>query len=162
MEYKGLSKKALSVLRLNAGIAIGILLAFSIVGLSVLHSMGMTTLGIVLFCIVSVLCVGYFLIVPKFRHMRYKYFIGEDRVEIIEGILFISRTIVPIDRIHQIDIARGPIDNAFGVSKVIVTTAGSNAVFRFIELEKAELIAEQLNSIIRMKIEKKEVSGDVQ
>ncbi|NLA77440.1 MAG: PH domain-containing protein [Clostridiales bacterium] len=152
MEYQGLSKKALSVLRVNA--VIGMLFVIIAAGAAAvaLYTMELKAAAIAVFAVLFVLAVLYIAIVPVFRHRRYKYLIADDRIEIIEGILFISRTIVPIDRIHQIDIRRGPIDTAFGVGKVIVTTAGSVARLRFLELKKAEEIAEQLNAIVRDKI----------
>ena len=45
---------------------------------------------------------------------------------------------------------------------VIVTTAGSAAVFRFLEPEKAEAIALYLNNTVNRKLSEKGVGKDVQ
>lgn len=105
----------------------------------------------VIFAAAALLCVIYTAVAPKLRHAQYKYLITDDRIEICEGIVFKKRTLVPIDRIHQIDVTRGPIDARFGVAKVAVTTAGGVAVFRFLEEEKANEIAGSLNSYIKQK-----------
>lgn len=98
------------------------------------------------------LCLLWAILTPFVRFRRYKYMIADDRIEIVEGLFYIRRTIVPIDRIHQIDITRGPIDNRFGLAKVTVTTAGAKATMRFLELDKAEAICESLNRTIIHKL----------
>ena len=103
----------------------------------------------------------YTLIAPPIRFRRYRYMIAKDRIEIIEGLLFIRRTIIPIDRIYQIDVRKGPLDNAVGVEKVIVTTAGSSAAFRFLEPEVADEIAMYINGTVLGKIQSK-MKGDAQ
>lgn len=51
---------------------------------------------------------------------------------------------MPIERLHKISVERGSIDRIFGLGKVIVTTAGGDVTIRYLELEKAERIAEAL------------------
>ncbi|MDD4067240.1 MAG: PH domain-containing protein [Clostridia bacterium] len=108
--------------------------------------------NIILLALVLVL-VSYLVISPKIRYMRYRYLINEDRIDFIEGLLFITRTIVPINRIHKIALQRGPIDNIFGLSKLIITTAGGDAIVRFLEIPVAEDIADKLKNKINDDIE---------
>ena len=162
MEYETLSKKALKLMRITSAIGLSFLLFFAALFLISMLLRGVIILGAVVFVCVFVFCASYFFIVPPIRFRRYKYLIEEDRIEIVEGILFITRTIVPIDRIHQIDIKRGPLDTATGVAKVIVTTAGSAAVFRFLEPERAEAIALYLNNSINRKLKAEGAADDVQ
>lgn len=103
----------------------------------------------------------YILIAPPVRFKRYRYMICKDRIEIIEGLFFVRRTIVPIDRIYQIDIRKGPLDNACHVAKVMVTTAGSSAAFRFLEPEAADEIALYINETVLNKIKGKGAESDV-
>ena len=55
-----------------------------------------------------------------------------------------KRSIVPIERIHKLQTAKGPFDQIFKVAKVIVTTGGGDVTLSFVEEEKAEKIAENL------------------
>ena len=103
-----------------------------------------------------VLATAWAVIAPMVRFRRYRYKSAEDRIEIREGIFYIRRTMVPIDRIHQIDIVRGPLDSRFGLAKVTLTTAGGVATMRFLELEKAEEICETLNRTITRKLRKEQ------
>lgn len=81
---------------------------------------------------------------PWFRYNRYRYGIDEECIDIREGYLFIKRQIVPIERLHKLQIRTGPIDRAFHVAKVIVTTAGGDVTISFLERERAEEIAGSL------------------
>lgn len=81
---------------------------------------------------------------PYFRYNRYRYSINEECIDIIEGYLFVKRNIVPIERLHKLQTKKGPIDQLFGVAKVVVTTGGGDVTLEFLEEERAEQIAENL------------------
>ena len=85
---------------------------------------------------------------PYFRFHRFRYKIDEEFFDIREGYLFVTREIVPIERLHKMETVRGPIDTMFGVAKVKVTTAGGDVTIRFLEQEKAERIAEGLGKYV--------------
>ena len=101
------------------------------------------------------------LVEPYFRYNRDRYSINEECIDIREGYLFVKRNIVPIERLHKLEISKGPIDQIFHVAKVTVTTAGGDVTLRFLEEEKAEKIAENLqkriNEIVK---EQREEDGE--
>lgn len=98
---------------------------------------------------------------PYFRFHRYRYKIDEEFIDIREGYLFVTREIVPIERLHKMETVRGPIDTMFGVAKVKVTTAGGDVTIRFLEQEKAEQIAERLGKYVnRIVKEQREDDGE--
>ncbi len=159
MDYTPLSEKAKPVLFITAAVQ-AILFAAVPVGVLwlALYDNAVLTKPLcigVTFCI-AVLAVVWAVAAPVIRFRRYRYKLASDRIEIREGIFYIRRTVVPIDRIHQIDIVRGPLDSRFGLAKVTVTTAGGTATMRFLELEKAENICETLNGTITAKLRKRQ------
>lgn len=85
---------------------------------------------------------------PWFRFCRYRYGINEECIDIQEGYLFVKRHIVPIERLHKLEMKAGPLDRAFGVAKVIVTTAGGDVTIAFLDTERAERIADTLKKRI--------------
>lgn len=151
MEYKTLSKKALKLMRLTCALKLAVLLAIAAAAFILLFNVSVPAAATVLIC-AAVFCAVWFAVAPPIRFRRYKYLIAPDRVEIVEGLIFISRTIIPIDRIHQIDIESGPLDRLTGLEAVSVITAGSSAKFAFLEPEEAEKIALHLNEVISMKL----------
>lgn len=88
------------------------------------------------------------LISPYFRYHRYRYSINEECIDIREGYLFVKRNIVPIERLHKLKTAKGPIDQLFKVEKVVVTTGGGDVTISFLEEDRAEQIAESLRKRI--------------
>ena len=71
-----------------------------------------------------------------------------------------KQKVVPIERLHKLQIEQGPMDQFFHVSKVVVTTEGGDVKIQFLEKEKAEKIAENLkNRINEIVAERKEQDG---
>ena len=160
-EYRTPSPKAIRLMRITSALSVFFLLilpaaAAAFFARDFLHYGGLILLGAVL-----AFSLAYVLLAPGIRFRQYKYMIAQDRIEICEGLIFLRRTIVPIDRIYQIDIRTGPLDNAVGVAKVIVTTAGSTAAFRFLEPEAADEIALYINENVLNKIHQKGEETDV-
>ncbi len=90
----------------------------------------------------------YLMIGPKIKYERYRYYIGEDSIEVKEGFLFVEINIVPIERIHKITIKKGPTDKLFNLSKVILTTSGGDVTIKFLSDEKVKVISSILNDKI--------------
>lgn len=160
-EYRTPSPKAITLMRITSVISTGVLFVIPMLAAAIFARAFLGKAGWVLFGVTVVVCALYTLIAPPIRFRRYRYMIAKDRIEIIEGLLFIRRTIIPIDRIYQIDVRKGPLDNAVGVEKVMVTTAGSSAAFRFLEPEVADEIALYINETVLNKIQSKK-KGDAQ
>lgn len=143
-----LSKRALGCMYVATGIGSAILLGI-LVPLNLFFFLPeKIVIGQGISLILAVLILANATISPYFRYHRYRYKIDEEFVDIQEGYLFVTRQIVPIERLHKMETVRGPIDAMFGVAKVKVTTAGGDVVIRFLEKEKAEKIAEGLGRYI--------------
>lgn len=160
-EYRTPSPKAITLMRITSALITFFVLVVPAVAAMIFAGDMLGKAGWVLIGVAVVFSVLYTLIAPPIRFRRYRYMIAKDRIEIIEGLLFIRRTIIPIDRIYQIDVRKGPLDNAVGVEKVNVTTAGSSAAFRFLEPEVADEIALYINGTVLDKIQSK-MKGDAQ
>ena len=160
MKYEKLNKKAKGCMFVATLVNIVIWVAIlTVIYSNVRHNMleeVKKICDIVYIGIVSLSAINL-LVSPFVRYKRYKYKITDEEIDVIEGLWFISRTIVPIERLHKITLKRGPIDNMFGLTKVIVTTAGGDAVIRFLEQEKADKIVESLKLKIN-EIAKNEVN----
>lgn len=150
MEYKTLSKRARQLMGVTALLQSLLLLVACLVAVTAAELYGAAKIAVMVG--VAVIAVLWAVFFPMFRFRRYKYLINEDRVEIICGVFFVSRTVVPINRIHQINVARGPLDSSFGVAKVSVITAGSTAVLRFLDEDKAQELAAYLNERVGNKL----------
>jgi hypothetical protein len=97
---------------------------------------------------INVFAVLYLAIVPTVFYARYRYKVGDDRIDVLRGVLIISHTVVPIERIHQVEVTRGPIKNLFGLADVMITTAGGTASIEYLDLKEAEGITDKLNETV--------------
>lgn len=147
MEYEKLNKKAIKCMFLRS------LVQFIIVStiLVVIWCIFKGIIPIIIQYIMLVLIVLdfiYLIVSPKVRYERYRYCITKDKIDEKEGFIFTERNIVPIERLHKIAIEKGPIYSIFGLSKVVVTTAGGDIDISFLEDDKADFIAESLKDKI--------------
>jgi len=85
---------------------------------------------------------------PPVYSARYRYQITEDRVDVRCGVLVIRHILVPIERVHQVEVSRGPINTMLGLADVTITTAGGDATIEYLEIEEAEKVADLLNKLI--------------
>ena len=146
--YEKLSKNALANMYLGTitGIVIALVVIFLLEILLVIpNHIGIAViLGIVLAVVLALNA----LISPIIRFYRYRYKIDDESIDIIEGYIFVTRSIVPINRLHKLEIIQGPYDQTCNVAKVNVTTAGGDVTIRFLETEKADKITESLKKKI--------------
>ena len=112
--------------------------------------------------IISILVLIYILIAPPVYYRHYRYMITSEKIDIRRGILVLRRILVPIERIHQVEITRGPINNAFGLADIEITTAGGTVVLEYLDRQEAEHIADALNDFVRSMIKDRGSSADDQ
>lgn len=143
-----LSKKALGCMYVATALWSIILLVAIVISCVLWFIPEDIMIGQMLSVVFGVLILANAIISPYFRFHRYRYKIDEEFIDIREGYLFVTREIVPIERLHKMETMRGPIDTMFGVAKVKVTTAGGEVTIRFLEQEKAERIAEGLGRYV--------------
>jgi hypothetical protein len=64
-------------------------------------------------------------IAPARRFRRWGYAMDAEELQVQWGVLTRMHTVVPLDRVQHIDLAQGPVERSFGVSRLIVHTAGT-------------------------------------
>lgn len=146
--YEKLNKKARSLMLVNEILLALLLTVVLIGGWFFLINVVEVSLAPIWLAIVLIVCWVVSLIAPFVRYERYRYRFTDEEIDIREGFLSICRNIVPIERLHKVSMLSGPLDRMFGLTKVIVTTAGGDVVIRFLEKEKAEEIVENLKKRI--------------
>ena len=90
----------------------------------------------------------YLFISPEVFYNHYRYRIDEDKVEVRKGIITIRHILVPVERIHQVQVSKGPINRHYGLAEVDITTAGGSIAIEYLEESVAEGIATKLNDSV--------------
>lgn len=96
------------------------------------------------------------LAMPVIFYRHYRYIVDSEKVDVRSGVFFIRRTVVPIERVHQVQVKTGPLSNHFGLADVIITTAGGSAAIQYLDRQVADSIAELLNDTINKIIRDRE------
>ena len=97
-----------------------------------------------LYVLLAVIIV-YGLVEPQITYMRYRYRMDDDKIEVRRGIVYITHEMVPIERVHQVDVSEGPINRMYGLANVNITTAGGVVTIEYLKSDVAEAIASKLN-----------------
>lgn len=84
-----------------------------------------TTPGMVLIP-VALFALMLALVLPGRIYRRWGYDMGDEQLRVLRGFLWRTDTIVPFNRIQHIDVAQGPLQRLFGLSTLIVHTAGTH------------------------------------
>lgn len=143
MDYSKLSKKALTCMYVKTfitsvfwtGSIWGVQLAFKNVWPEIIST--------ILYAVIAVIVLNL-LIAPKIRYERYRYRLTEEEFEVREGLIVITTAMIPIERLHKIEVSAGPIFRAFGLKAVTATTAGSNLQVSYLEEDVADKMAQYL------------------
>ncbi len=148
--YRRLNRKCMRSMYIGYGIAYAVLLAaFALVMHYANDRLGSASGTVWLLGISALaLLLAYVLAAPQIFYARYRYRITRDKVDVRYGILVLRHIMVPIERVHQVEVTRGPIDNMLGLGHVNITTAGGTATIRYLEIDEAEKIADRLNELV--------------
>ncbi|OPJ57834.1 PH domain-containing protein [Clostridium oryzae] len=90
---------------------------------------------------------------PYIEYKQWKYFINDEKVELIHGIYFITTSVIPIVRIQNINLNQGPINRIFKLTDLEIMTAGNNFTIPNIESSEAnklcEFLREKINDAVK-------------
>jgi membrane protein YdbS with pleckstrin-like domain len=156
--YRRLNRKCMLSMYITNGIIYAILLAAFIllmIFVPALREPGARPI-VLLAAAAMVLLLLYFVIGPRIYYDRYRYMITADKVDVRYGIIILRHILVPIERVHQVEVSRGPVNNMLGLANVNITTAGGVATISYLELDEAEKIAERLNDLINRMLRDRE------
>ena len=151
--YNFLNPKSKSVMYIKYGIAAAVLIAAAVILFVFRKDAGISDIAAYAVIAAAAILSIILLAMPTIFYRHYRYIVDSEKVDVRSGVFFIKRTVVPIERVHQVQVKTGPLSNRVGLADVWVTTAGGNAVIQYLDREIADSIAEHLkdsiNKIIR-------------
>jgi hypothetical protein len=93
--------------------------------------------------------VAYVVLVPLMRHRRYRWELHEEELDLIEGLLSVTRTIVPITRIQHVSVERTGWTNVFGLVRLHVHTAAGKTTIPGLEPPVADDVRDRILARLR-------------
>lgn len=160
-EYKKPEREAIKAWRLSKAIALIVLIVIAgviIAGMLLAEVDTGTLLIACAFAAVVLACQTAALrIFPLIEYKQWKYQISDDKVEIIHGIFFIKRDIIPTIRMQNITIKQGPIYRRFGLFTVEIALASGTFEIVGLSGKTAQEIADKLRAKLRERLQAKGV-----
>lgn len=85
----------------------------------------LATIGVALFAILPVLVILGFTLywIPKF-HSSIKYILEGDQIVVEKGVWWKTISVVPYNRVTNVNIYQGPISRYYGIGRLAIQTAG--------------------------------------
>ncbi len=128
---------------LQQGGAIGIFVAFAVIGPTASQGTAGLVGGLALALLLLGIVVGW----QVAYHRRYEYELTEDTFDIASGVLSRRNREIPYTRIQNVDIAQNPVQRVLGIAEVRLETAGggqSEAHLRYVATEEAERLQDEV------------------
>lgn len=147
MDYRKLNTKAMTCMYVKTWIGSVIWIVLLIVSNILLKDEIPTIVSGVIYGVVAMIAI-YSLIAPKLRYERYRFLLSEEEFAVRKGLIVVKTEIVPIERLHKIEVSSGPVFRAFGLKEIKVTTAGGEINVSYLDNEIADKIAEHLKTRI--------------
>lgn len=136
-----------SLIRLRAAIRAGFLLILAVVGEYFLQR-ELALPGGYIVGVAVLIALALVFILPHRIYRRWGYDMGTEQLRVLRGFMWRTDTIVPFNRIQHIDVAQGPLQRFFGLSTLIVHTAGThNSIVTLPGLATAD--AEDMREVIK-------------
>lgn len=96
-----------------------------------------------------VLVLDLFAVTP-FRYSRWRYQLFPEFLEIENGIIWRKHVVIPFIRVQNTDTRQGPVLRAFGLSSVMVSTAGASFEIPGLRADEADQVRDNAAELARI------------
>jgi membrane protein YdbS with pleckstrin-like domain len=123
-----------------------------VVGLAVLTMIFDLPLYFLAIAIILVLLYTWFfvLLFPKLRWRRWTYDIHEHEIDLLRGVVFTTRTIIPMVRIQHVNTKQGPILRRYELASITFSTAAGTHEIPGLSTETADQVRERIAELARV------------
>lgn len=88
-------------------------------------------------------------VVPAVRYQRWRYALRHRDLWIRKGVLWVTVSVIPYQRLQFVDTRQGPLDRVFGLAQLVVHTAalGTSGRLPGLDAAEAERLRERLAAV---------------
>ena len=150
---QSLDSKIIKVWRISAIISAVVLFIFLAIGWAVLVfalELNPVLIALIALALLILYLVLELFILPKLRYSRWKYEVNTTEIDILRGIFWRTRTVIPLVRVQNVETNQGPIMRNFGLSEVEIFTAGSSYTIPGLDRETADQLRDRVAVLARI------------
>lgn len=128
-EFRSLDRRVIRLWRITRSISFAVLFIVASVVMAGVAAGVPQLWSIFPYAIGALLILLVFLVIwyPPRAYRAWGYRIDSKVIEARHGVVFHSTHLLPLNRLQHVDIHRGPLDRANGLSSLLLHTAGSQA-----------------------------------
>ena len=147
MEYKKPERDVIKAWRLRRAIGTAMLAVSFAAGVAAAALSGWGTVQLCIAVGIGVILVYAAVgmaVYPLIEYRQWRYMISDERIEIVHGIFFIKRDVIPVVRIQNITVKQGPIYRRYGLYTVEIALASGTFEITGLNEETAEDISRSI------------------
>ncbi|QGU00498.1 transmembrane protein, distant homology with ydbS [Candidatus Syntrophocurvum alkaliphilum] len=103
----------------------------------------------VIFALIIVLGIIAIFVLPRLQWQRWRYEVYDNEVELMYGVIIVTRTIIPMIRVQHVDTKQGPLLRRYCLSSVTISTAATVHVIPGLNEEKADHLRDHIAKLAR-------------
>lgn len=149
LEFQKLDRRIIRLWRITRTIGFSLLLIIASIILFVMSLAVPPLLSLLPFILGFLLIVVCFYIIwyPPRAYQAWGYRINSKVIEARQGVFFHSTHLLPLNRLQHVDIHRGPLDRAHGLSSLLLHTAAATLVIPGLDQHEAQRLRDYLVEI---------------
>jgi uncharacterized protein len=97
-----------------------------------------------------ILAVVMIAVAPPIARRIWWYAIGDEEVDLHEGLIVTTRTVVPMVRVQHVDLHRGPLSTRMGLAEIELHTAAGSVTIPALDHAEAERIRARVSVLARV------------
>lgn len=93
--------------------------------------------------------IAYAVLVPRARYRRYRWQLHDEELDLLSGVLSVTRTIVPVTRIQHVSVQRTGWTSVFDLVRLNVHTAAGQTTIPGLQPARAADVRDQILAQLR-------------
>jgi len=157
MELKKLNKNVLKLWYIRAAI-VSLALVGVVMSVAVILIATQAPKNVMLAVLLGVglpiaLLLGFTLVMPALRYKMYAWGYDDKRIIVKQGVIFRQRVVIPVCQIQDLHRSQGPLMMMLNLSRVTISTAGSNFDISTLTSDEADRMIDALECNLETRIE---------
>ena len=87
---------------------------------------------------------------PMLKYRFWRYEVAENDLDIVQGVVWRTRTVIPFVRVQNTDTVQGPILRILGLASVTVATAAGSHVIPGLAFDAADVLRDRIAEQARL------------
>jgi uncharacterized protein len=89
-------------------------------------------------------------VLPPIRYRVFWFAVSPSEIDVQHGIVFVKRTVVPLERVQSLRTERGPISDHYGMRNLHIRTAGGSVSIIGLRRDEADEICARISRLTEL------------